>query len=46
MKAYRAIDYNQVIIRQNGFLDDFLRAQSNGRLPASTSCPTEAYPKA
>ncbi len=31
-KMLRAIDYNQVVIRENGFLDDFLRARSNGRL--------------
>ncbi len=31
-KGYRAFDYNQVIIRENGFLDDFKRAQSNGAL--------------
>ncbi|PWU12456.1 MAG: hypothetical protein C5B51_00575 [Terriglobia bacterium] len=30
--GYRAFDFNQVIIRQNGFLADFLRAQSNGFL--------------
>jgi hypothetical protein len=29
---YRAFDYNQVQIRNNGFLADFLRAQSNGFL--------------
>ncbi|HUB31442.1 MAG TPA: carboxypeptidase regulatory-like domain-containing protein [Bryobacteraceae bacterium] len=29
---YRAFDYNQVQITQNGFLADFLRAQSNGYL--------------
>ena len=28
--GYRTFDYNQVVIRPNGFLDDFLRAQSNG----------------
>ncbi len=31
-KLFRAIDYNQVIIQQNGFLADFLRAESNGSL--------------
>jgi len=31
-KLYRGIDYNQVDIRSNGFLDDFLRARSNGFL--------------
>src|SRR5262249_54992908 len=30
--AYRAFDFNQVQIRENGFLADFLRAQSNGYL--------------
>lgn len=30
--AYRAFDYNQVVINSNGFLPDFLRAQSNGFL--------------
>jgi hypothetical protein len=30
--AYRAFDFNQVQIRQNGFLADFLKAQSNGYL--------------
>ncbi|MFB3828520.1 MAG: carboxypeptidase regulatory-like domain-containing protein [Bryobacteraceae bacterium] len=30
--ALRAFDYNQVMIRENGFLDDFIRAQNNGRL--------------
>ena len=32
VKGYRAFDYNQVIIRENGFLGDFLRAQNNGYL--------------
>ena len=32
VKALRAFDYNQVIIRENGFLDDFERARSNGNL--------------
>ncbi|MGB9606085.1 MAG: TonB-dependent receptor domain-containing protein, partial [Bryobacteraceae bacterium] len=31
-KALRAFDYNQVIIRENGFLDDFIRARNNGFL--------------
>ncbi len=31
-KLIRALDYNQVVIRENGFLDDFRRAQSNGFL--------------
>jgi hypothetical protein len=30
--AYRAFDFNQVVINQNGFLADFLRAQKNGFL--------------
>ena len=30
--AYRAFDFNQVVINQNGFLPDFLRAQNNGFL--------------
>ena len=30
--SYRAFDYNQVVINSNGFLPDFLRAQSNGFL--------------
>ncbi|HLK61986.1 MAG TPA: carboxypeptidase regulatory-like domain-containing protein [Bryobacteraceae bacterium] len=30
--AYRAFDFNQVQITQNGFLPDFLRAQNNGFL--------------
>lgn len=29
---YRGIDYNQVDIRSNGFLQDFIRARSNGFL--------------
>ncbi len=31
-KAFRAFDYNQVVIRENGFLGDFQRALSNGNL--------------
>lgn len=34
--AYRAFDYNQVQIRENGFLDDFIRARNNGRLALDT----------
>jgi hypothetical protein len=30
--AYRAFDFNQVDIKSNGFLPDFLRAQNNGYL--------------
>jgi len=28
----RAVDYNQIVIRENGFLDDFNRARNNGFL--------------
>ena len=31
-KLLRGFDYNQVIIRENGFLEDFVRARSNGFL--------------
>jgi hypothetical protein len=31
-KLLRVLDMNQVIIKENGFLDDFLRAQNNGNL--------------
>ncbi|MEK7406389.1 MAG: TonB-dependent receptor [Acidobacteriota bacterium] len=31
-KEFRAFDYNQVVIKENGFLDDFRRAQNNGNL--------------
>ena len=31
-KLLRAYDFNQVIVRENGFLDDFNRARSNGFL--------------
>jgi hypothetical protein len=34
-RGLRAIDYNQVIIRQNGFLADVRRAQNNGSLAAA-----------
>lgn len=30
--AYRAFDFNQVLLRDNGFLNDFIRARSNGFL--------------
>jgi hypothetical protein len=33
--AYRAFDFNQVVINSNGFLQDFLRAQKNGFLAQS-----------
>jgi hypothetical protein len=32
VNEYRSFDYNQVNIRASGFLQDFLRAQSNGNL--------------
>lgn len=32
VKALRGFDYNQVIIKENGFLDDFQRARSNARI--------------
>jgi hypothetical protein len=31
-KLYRTLDLNQVVIRENGFPDDLLRAQRNGEL--------------
>jgi len=31
-KMFRAFDYNQVLIRENGLLDDFIRARRNGEL--------------
>ncbi len=31
-KLLRAFDFNQVVLRENGFLDDFLRARANGFL--------------
>ncbi len=31
-KLVRAFDYNQLIIKENGFLDDLIRARSNGFL--------------
>ena len=31
-RGVRAFDVNQVVIRQNGFLDDFIRARNNGFL--------------
>ena len=37
VKSFRAFDYNQVIIKQNGFLDEFKRAQSNGRLALAST---------
>ena len=32
VRGYRAFDFNQVQIKPNGFLDDFLRAQANGNI--------------
>lgn len=39
-KLYRGIDYNQVEIFSNGFLDDFLRARSNGFIALNTPATT------
>lgn len=33
--AYRAFDFNQVVLNDNGFLPDFLRARNNGFLALS-----------
>ena len=35
--AYRAFDFNQVQITQNGFLPDFVRARNNGFLAQATN---------
>jgi hypothetical protein len=35
--GYRGFDFNQVVINQNGFLPDFLRAQNNGWLAMAQS---------
>jgi len=44
VKSFRAYDLNQVIIKENGFLDDFNRAQSNGNLArAATGTFNPAY---
>ncbi len=44
VKAFRAFDYNQVVIRENGFLDDFNRALNNGKLAlARTGVFNPAY---
>src|SRR5205814_8434490 len=32
VKSFRAFDYNQVLIKENGFLDEFKRAYNNGNL--------------
>lgn len=37
VKLLRVVDFNQVIIRENGFLDDFLRARQNGNLARTTT---------
>ena len=37
VKLYRAFDYNQVVIRDNGFLDDFNRARKNAFLSRASS---------
>ena len=43
-RGFRAFDYNQVQIKPNGFLADFLRAQSNGYLAlAKTGTFNPAY---
>lgn len=42
--SYRAFDFNQVDIKSNGFLDDFLRARSNAQLAqAATGVYNPAY---
>jgi hypothetical protein len=44
VSAYRAFDFNQVILRDNGFLDDFIRARNNGFLAqARTGTFNPAY---
>jgi hypothetical protein len=42
-KTLRSFDYNQVIIRENGFLDDFKKAQSNLRLALQRGIANAAY---
>jgi hypothetical protein len=43
-RLLRGTDYNQVLIKQNGLLGDFLRAQNNGNLAlAATKKYTPAY---
>jgi hypothetical protein len=32
VRGYRAFDFNQVVVKENGFLDDFLRALNNGNI--------------
>ncbi len=36
-KLIRAFDYNQVIVRENGFVDDVIRARNNGFLAMESS---------
>lgn len=40
----RTIDYNQIDIYNNGFLEDFLKAQNNCRLQGAVIAPTAANP--
>ncbi len=43
-KLLRGFDYNQVIVKQNGFLDDFIRARNNAFLSqASTGVFDPSY---
>jgi len=44
VKLTRAIDTNQTIIRENGFLQDFLRAQSNLNLARAARATNPAIP--
>ena len=37
VKSFRAFDYNQVVIKENGFLDEFKRAQRNGVLSLAST---------
>jgi hypothetical protein len=44
VKLFRGVDYNQVVINENGFLADFLRAYNNGNLArAATGTFNPAY---
>jgi hypothetical protein len=36
-KLLRGFDYNQIIVKENGFLDDFIRARRNGFLAEAAS---------
>lgn len=36
-KQFRAFDYNQVVVKENGFLADFLKAQANGAIARSAT---------